>query len=142
VQILADGAEVTDKVVTNGSVTMDDPASVVHIGLGYTSQLVTLPTAYEGAEAAGQGTSKNVTGVYLRVNQSVLVKAGPDFDHLVDFPAREVSQNFGTPPAIRTAELQIPLLADWNQDGSVCIQQDGPFPLTIAAITLATETGG
>lgn len=142
VEILADGAEVTDKVVTNGSITMDDPASVVHVGLGYTSQLITLPLAYEGAEAAGQGTSKNVTDVYLRVNQSVLVKAGPDFDHLVDYPGREVSQNFGTPPAIRTAELHLPIPADWNQDGSVCVQQTGPFPLTIAAITLDTQTGG
>lgn len=142
VQILADGAEVTDKVVTNGSITLDDPASVVHVGLGYTSQLITLPAAYEGVEAAGQGTSKNVTDVYLRVNQSVLVKAGPALDNLVDFPAREVSQNFGTPPAIRTAELHIPLPPDWNQDGSVCIQQDGPFPLTVAAIAVATETGG
>lgn len=142
VQILADGAEVTDKVVTNGGVVLEDAASTVHIGLGYTSQLITLPTAYEGAEAAGQGTSKNVTDVYLRVNQSVLVKAGPSLDNLVDFPAREVSQNFGTPPAIRTEELHIPLPQDWNQDGSICVQQDGPFPLTVAAITVATETGG
>lgn len=142
VSVLADGAEVEGLTVTNGAITMDDPASVVHVGLDYTSQLQTLPTAYEGAPAAGQGLMKNVSTVYLRVNKSVLVSAGPDFDHLTDYPGREVSQNYGTPPAIRTAELEFDIEPDWNTDGSICIQQSGPFPLTVAAISVETATGG
>lgn len=142
VEVLMDGASLEDQTVANGSITLPDAASTVHVGLGYTSQLQTLPAAYEGAPAAGQGTMKNVSTVYLRVNKSVLAKAGPSFDRLTDYAPRDVAQNYGTPPAIRTAELEFDIEGDWNTDGSVCIQQTGPFPLTIAAIATETQTGG
>ena len=142
VSILADGESITDKVVSNGAVTLDNDASTIHIGLDYTSQLQTLPAAYEGAPAAGQGTMKNVSTVYLRVVESVLVSAGPSFTRLTNYPGRDVAQNYGTPPAVRTAELDFDIEGDWNTDGSVCIQQSGPFPLTVAAIATETQTGG
>lgn len=142
VSVLADGEGLTGLTVSNGTLTLDNAASIVHVGLDYTSQLQTLPAAYEGAPAAGQGTMKNVSTVYLRVDKSVLVSAGPSFTRLTDYPGRDVAQNYGTPPAIRTAELEFDIEGDWNTDGSVCIQQSGPFPLTIAAIATETQTGG
>ena len=142
VSVLADGEQVTDLTVSGGRITLPNAASTVTVGLDYTSQLQTLPIAYEGAPAAGQGTMKNVSTVYMRVNNSVLVSAGPSFDRLTDYPGRDVEQNYGTPPAIRTAEIDFDIEPDWNTDGSICVQQSGPFPLTVAAIALETQTGG
>jgi hypothetical protein len=143
VSILADGATMPDAVVTGGAVSIDpdSPSSVIHVGLGYNSDLMTLPLALEATPAGGQGTTKNVNGVRMRVTQSSTVKAGPAFDKLTDFPARDVSDPYGSPPALRTGELRFAIGPSWNSDGGVCIRQSDPLPLTVMSITLDVATG-
>ena len=142
VDILADGSVVTPQVVVNGSVSLQNAASVVHVGINYASDLQTLPQAYEGAPASGQGTMKNVSKVFVRVKASSLAKAGPRFDTLREYPARQVSDPYGSPPALRTAELTITVDPSWTTDGSICIRQDKPLPLTVCSIAHDTATGG
>lgn len=144
VQVLADGAVVAGRTVVGGALTpvLDTAASKVHVGLGYNSDLQTLPAAYDGAPASGQGTMKNVSKVFLRVTQSSLVKAGPDFNRLTAYPARAVSDPYGSPPALRTGELDLAIGPSWNTDGSVCVRQDQPLPLTVLSLTTDTAIGG
>jgi hypothetical protein len=138
---LADGAVVASQTVVNGSISLPSPASVVHVGLAYNSDLVTLPLAFE-APAGGQGIPKNVNRIFLRVVNSSLVKAGPTFDKLRSYPARQTTDPYGSPPALRTFEAEIGLDATWGTDGSVCVRQDAPLPLVVAAMALETSTGG
>jgi hypothetical protein len=142
VDILADGAVHSRRTVTSGSVTLDYAASVVHVGLPIISDLRTLPLAVEGAPASGQGTVKNVNKVHLRVSQSSVIKAGPSFDRLREYPARAVSDPYGSPPALRDGELSLSIDPSWNQDGAVCVRQDLPLPLTVLSMTLEVATGG
>lgn len=142
VDILTDGAVHPQRTVTSGAVTLEYPASVVHIGLPMVSDLRTLPLAMEGAPAAGQGTVKNVNKVHLRVSQSSVIKAGPSFDRLREYPARAISDPYGSPPALRDGELSLSIDPSWNQDGSVCVRQDLPLPLTLLSMTLEVATGG
>jgi hypothetical protein len=142
VDILADGAVVSRQTVTNGSITLTTAASVVHVGLPITADLRTLPLAVEGARAMGQGTMKNVNKVHLRVSQSSVVKAGPDFARLREYPARAVSDPYGSPPALRDGELSLSIDPSWNTDGAVCVRQDLPLPLTVLSMTLEVATGG
>lgn len=142
VQILADGAVHPTRTVEDGQITLDYPASVVHIGLQYTSDLVTLPLSFEGAPASGQGFMKNVNSLAMRVSQSSLVRAGPTFDDLVDFPARDVEDPYGKPPALRSSELRFDISPDWNSDGTICVRQDQPLPLTVLSIGVDVAAGG
>lgn len=142
VQVLADGADTTERTVTGGSITLSTAASKVQVGLPYSSDMQTLPLAIEGAPASGQGTTKNVSRVYLRVVSSSLVKAGPSFDRLRTYPARQVSDPPGSPPALRSAELGLAIDPLWSSDGAVCLRQDRPLPLTVAAMALEFTTGG
>lgn len=142
VQILADGAVHPVRTVTAGSITLDGSYSKVSVGLPYVSDLQTLPLALEGAPAAGQMLRKNVNSVGMRVTQSSLVKAGPSFSRLTDYPDREVSDPYDSPPALRTAELRMAVSASWNSDAAVCVRQDSPLPLTLLSITLDVATGG
>lgn len=142
VSILADGAVVPQQVVSStGTITLDVAASKVHIGLPYTSDLQTLPAQFD-MPAMGQGTMKNVSKVYLRVTQSSVVKAGPSFTKLTEYPARAVSDPYDSPPALRTGELALAITPSWNTDGSVCVRQDQPLPLTVLSMALETATGG
>jgi len=142
VQILADGAVESTKVVTNGAVTIGTPASKIHMGLPYVSDLRTLPLSIESQMAAGQGTAKNITKIHVRVSQSSLVKAGPDFARLRAYPARAVSDPYGSPPALRDGELTLGIDPQWSQDGAVCARQDEPLPLTVLSMVLEFQTGG
>lgn len=142
VDILADGAVHPQRVVTSGAVTLDYAASKVHIGLPMVSDLRTLPLVLEGTQAAGQGTVKNVNKVHLRVAQSSVVKAGPRFDRLREYPARAVTDPYGSPPALRDGELTLSIDPSWNQDAAVCVRQDLPLPLTVLSMTLEVQTGG
>lgn len=142
VNILADGAVEPPQAVLNGSVTLTVAASKVHIGLPITADLRTLPLAIEGAQAAGQGTVKNINKVHLRVSQSSVVKAGPTFDRLREYPARAVTDPYGSPPALRDGELALSIDPSWNQDAALCVRQDLPLPLTVLSMTLELQTGG
>lgn len=142
VDILTDGAVHPRRTVTAGTITLDYPASKIHVGLPITADLRTLPLAVEGAQAAGQGTVKNVSKVHLRVSQSSAVKAGPSFDRLREYPARSVSDPYGAPPALRDGELSLSVDPSWNQDAAICVRQDLPLPLTVLSMTLEVSTGG
>ena len=142
VDILADGAVEARQVVTGGQVVLGTAASLVHIGLPITADLRTLPLAMEGAQAAGQGTVKNVNKVHLRVSQSSVIKAGPAFDRLREYPARTISDPYGSPPALRDGELTLSIDPSWNQDAAICVRQDLPLPLTVLSMTLEIQSGG
>ena len=142
VQILADGAVHPPRTVSGGSIALDGPYSTIHVGLAYSSDLQTLPLAFEGAPAAGQYMRKNVNGVALRITQSNLVKAGPSFGKLTEAPARDHTDPYGSPPALKTGELRFAISPSWNSDGSVCVRQDQPLPLTVLGIALDVATGG
>jgi hypothetical protein len=142
VDIVADGADKPRQTVTNGTITLSSPASKVHVGLNYVSDLMTLPQSYEGAPAGGQGTMKNVSKVFLRVKASTTAKVGPAFDKLRATAARSVSDPFDSPPALRTAEMSVSVDPSWTSDGAICVRQDRPLPLTVCAIAHETATGG
>ena len=142
VDILADGAVHPRRTVSAGAITLDYAASKVHVGLPMTSDLRTLPLAMEGAQAAGQGTVKNINKVHLRVSQSSVVQAGPAFNRLREYPARAVSDPYGSAPALRDGELSLTIDPSWNQDGALCVRQDLPLPLTVLSMTLEMQSGG
>lgn len=142
VDIVADGAVHPRKTVAGGQVVLDFAASTVHIGLPITADLRTLPLALESAQAAGQGTVKNVNKVHMRVSQSSVLKAGPAFDRLREYPARAVSDPYGSPPELRDGELSLSVDPSWNQDAAICVRQDLPLPLTVLSMTLEIQTGG
>lgn len=142
VQILADGAVHPDRTVVGGSVTLEAAANTVHAGLAYNSDLQTLPLSLEGAAAGGQGMLKNVNSVRARVTQSALFNSGPSFSKLTPYADRQVSDNYDTPPALRTNELRMTVASSWNSDAAVCVRVDKPVPLTVMAMVLDVATGG
>ena len=136
---LADGNVVKGLTVADGSVTFDQEFSKIHIGLPYDPELETLPLALQ-AEALGHGTAKNVNKVHLRVDSSRGFSAGPASDLLREYPQR-TSEVWGAPAETVSEELEINPDGDWNQDGSVIVQQQDPLPLSVLGITMEVAVG-
>lgn len=54
VRVCADGKTLPDKIVINGSITLDYPAAIVHVGLPYSAKLKTLPIVGDQAADSGE----------------------------------------------------------------------------------------
>jgi len=141
VSILADGAVQPQKVVTSGSITIDRASSIIHIGLPYESDLQSLPLAMGIDNGMGQGRYKNVNKAWLRVFQSSGIFIGPDPENLVEAKQR-TTEPYGTPPALKTEEIQIMLTPSWLDSGQVYVRQSDPLPLSIVGMTLEVAIGG
>lgn len=142
VNILTDGAVVSARAVSAaGVLTLDQPASKVTFGLPITAQVQTPPAVGQQDSGFLTGRQKNVNKVYLRVNRSSGILAGPDFDHLVPYKQR-TTEPYGSPPNLITDEVEIILNPSWAANGQVCVQQTDPLPLNLASMTLEFAVGG
>ena len=140
VSILGDGAVMTQKVVTSGSITVDRPAVKVIAGLPYESDLQTLPLTLQ-IDGFGQGHMKNINKAWLRVLRSSGIFIGPDVDHLVEAKQR-TTEPYGTPPELKSDEVLIVLNPSWASSGQVYVRQSDPLPLTIVSMTVEASIGG
>jgi hypothetical protein len=139
VSILADGAVQPQETVSSGSVTLDRAAVLIHVGLPYESDLQTLP-AVMSIDGYGQGRYKNVNKAYLRVFKSSGIFVGPTADRLVEAKQR-TTEPYGTPPNLKSDEIDVDLKPAWRAGGQVYIRQADPLPLTVVGLTLEVALG-
>ena len=138
VHILADGVlQEPQEVVASGSdwiVTLPNPAYVVHVGLPFTSLMLTLRP--EGGVQGGtsQGKTKKISKVTLRVDRSLGCKVGPDADNLETLEFRSVRDSMDTALPLFTGDFTTEFLGDYDSSGQVMVLQDQPLPLTVCAI--------
>lgn len=140
VAVLADGAVQNQKVVMDGAITLDHPASTVQVGLPYTSDLQTLPPALQ-VDGYGQGRQLNVNKLWIRLYQSSGIFAGPSEDLLTEYKQR-TTEVYGAPPALQSGQAEITLTPSWNDNGQILVRQENPLPLTVVAITMEMAIGG
>lgn len=143
VAILADGGvEPRQAVTAGGTITLEEAASKVHVGLPYNSDAQGMPLSMEGLQALGQGVLKNINKAWLKVYQSSNLQAGPTFDKLRTYPQRTTAVDYGDPPPLVTDTVPLNFSPQWTQDGQWCLRQSDPLPVTLQAITLEFATGG
>lgn len=141
VNILADGAVMPQQVVTGGQVALQQPGSIVNIGLQITADLYTLPFAAQIDNGFGQGRPKNVNKVWLRVYRSGGIFVGPSADKLIEAKTR-TTEPYGSPPNLITDEVPVAVSPSWTSGGQVFIRQTAPLPLTIVSLNAEVEVGG
>lgn len=140
VAVLADAAVHPRVTVANGAITLEGEASTVQIGLPITADVQTLPLSFE-TQAFGQGLTKNVNGVSMRVKDASGYQIGPDFDQLVETTVRS-DEPYGTAPALATGVVEWTVMPEWGTDAQLCIRQSDPLPVTILSMTLDVAIGG
>jgi hypothetical protein len=141
VSIIGDGAVFPRQVVKDGSVEIDHPARRVHVGLPYVSEIETLPIVAQVDGAYGQGRAKNVNRVFMRVVRSSGIWAGPSANALREYKQR-TTEPPGSPPRLKTDEIEIMAAPSWGNSGSVVVRQLDPLPLTILNLCAEVATGG
>lgn len=141
VAILADGSPEVPRVVISGSITLANPAGVVHIGLPYVSDIETLDVTIFGSAVPINDSSQVIPKVSVMVEKTLGLKAGPDANNLFDFGLQPVDFDYNAPWALQTEIQNTFVLTDWKKSGHILLRQDQPLPATVNTITPYVEVG-
>lgn len=147
VQVLADGGVSTECIVGDssrgwapGTIRLGTPAGIVHVGLAYDADLSPMKPDFADDTGSTVGISKQMSHVWVTVNESVGFLAGNTEEDLAPVSLRAPDELPGQ--AIRLASTSkrcdlAPLAA--NPDSPILIRQPGPLPLTVLAVTMQVE---
>ena len=137
VNVLADGRFIRDLTVTNGAITLDDAATIVHIGLAYTARIKPLSMDADGTVGSTQGYYKNATKGYVWLLNSLGLKTninGATDDRELPFTEMDAEQD--EPPALFTGLKEIDHIKGTTQELELELVHDYPFPLSVAGIVI------
>jgi hypothetical protein len=138
VAILGDGNVFGRLTVTGGQITLPRAVSKAHVGLPITAQMHTLdPEVNPGTV---QGKRKRVASVTARVEASRGMWAGPAETDLVELKPEGLTV-YGGPIPLKTGDCHINIPPQWDEHGSVFIEQRDPLPLTVLALIPEIEVG-
>lgn len=135
---LADGAVQPAKVVTNGQITLQAGAAIVHVGLPYTARMDTLPLVLAG-DGYGEGITKAVNKAHVRVYRGSGLFVGPTDGTLTEAKQR-TDEAYGEPPRPMTRVVSTNVAGVWVQNAQVTVEQRAPLPLTILSMALEVST--
>lgn len=157
VSVLAEGNVIEGLSISNGTLTLPRPATVLHAGLPYISELETLDLA----QPQGQGKAKvvNIPMLYLTVQESRAIfvattsygntsqtwagdiRARLDSDKFVEVKQRNPSTGYDPAIPAETGLFEVNTNSSWSRTGRICIRQPFPLPITINCITEEVPVG-
>jgi hypothetical protein len=142
VSILADGATHPDKTVAQGRITLDRDASVVQVGLAYTSTLQTMKLEAGAADGTAQGKTKRISKVVFNFHQTLGGLYGASPDGTLDvLQFRTASDPLDAPPPLfdgMTRPLNWPM--GYETAAAITVRQVQPLPMTLLAIMPQVNT--
>jgi len=143
VGVLADGATHPDCVVdATGKITLSRSASIVQVGLKYTSAGKTLRIEAGGGDGPAQGKLKRVHRAIFRFFQSLGFIAAPAVNGLPAYPEafRDSSMAMDQPVGLFTGDKRWAWEGTYELEGQIAWQQTDPLPQTILLIAAQLET--
>lgn len=141
VSILADGWVHPPRNVAGGRIEVDRPASVIHAGLGYASDLAPVTQEFVAGDGPTQGRVRRVGRARVRLYRSSGFKAGPDADHLREVLFRTAQDPPGQALPLFDGDREVTLDARLGTQGGLHVRQDDPLPLTVLAVISEVEVG-
>ena len=140
VSILADGNVAPQKQVSNGSIVLDNPALVAHVGLPIEADFETLDITLQNNQAL-LGNKKRINGVVVLCQESRGIFAGVTSAKLREYKQR-ARENYGQPISLLTGRAEIAIDSTWDDTGRIFIRQSDPLPLTILGVMPNVHVGG
>lgn len=142
VGVLADGAPQGDQTVAEGSITLDEPAREVQIGLRFTHIVEPLPADLGGGPLGARAAPLRLVSVTFRVLETVALSvdlgrgAFPVPFRRLDTPLLDA------PPPRFSGDVSLRGLG-WRRDALSPlwrIEDDAPLPVTLLSVTTETRT--
>lgn len=136
VTICGDGVVQPSRVVANdGSIDLQTAASIITVGLPYISQMKSLPLPVQGDFGTGQGITKRIDRVVIRILDSLTFKVGKDYNNLAPLPFATTTSLMDNSPPLFTGDKDVFLSAQYDTLGQYAIQADAPYPCNILGVS-------
>jgi hypothetical protein len=140
VSVLADGAVQASKTVLGGSITIDESADRVVVGLPYLPQVSPMRLDISTPGGTTHGSKKKITELVLSLFASMNTKYGDGTDtHSIDF---RTTEPYGSPPDLFTGDVDVVFDGGFSTEDNIVISCSDPLPLTVRAIIARTEQTG
>lgn len=130
VAILADGVVLDTEVVSGGSVTIDDPANTIHIGLPYTSTVTTIPIEAGLQNDTTIGKLKSAPRAFVRFLNALSARISQQGSTIDTIPFDA---------ALFTGTKEVSLSRSRDYELQVTVEQTDPTPGTIINIMVEME---
>lgn len=140
ISLITDGAVPETEVVTGGSVTISQPASIIHAGLRYTGVMETLPLDQGGQSGPAQTKIKIVSEVAVRFVNSAGVQFGTSPYNLERIEFRTGNDITDRPVPLFTGIGKSSYRDSYEEDKQIYIIQDQPLPCDVAGLDIYMET--
>lgn len=147
VKVLADGKKVPDKVVTDGSISFNDAATKVHVGLGFTHKYEGLKITPPTTAGSSVGKVKIISGVGIVVLDCdefkiTTVDYDEDGRRMHDLDTIKIAREFQDPDdatPLFTGELHKATEGSFARDSRIYIEGDSPLPFTLLGLAPIME---
>ena len=141
VAVLANGSVESGHVVTDGTVTLHHPASIIAIGLPYACHLETQDFDVTSREGTSLDLPKQIDSVALFMEHTRCIRVGPDLDHLVEVPFR-TTEPWGSYTRMHSGTKRVAVFGPSNESGRVHVYCEHPLPVTLLAVIPRINFGG
>lgn len=136
VDVIADGANTPQAVVTGGQIELEFEASRVVVGLPYVAKLTTQTIEGGSANGVSQGKAKRIHNVSFRLVSSALgLEVGTNPDAMTKVMYRVTPDLMDTPVPLFTGDTEIaPLEGGYDDRGILFVTHDVALPCIINAM--------
>jgi hypothetical protein len=135
--IVADGAVMSQQVVTGGTITLPRNANVIEIGLHYESTLVDLPVEITTREGSAFGSAVSVHEIIVSLYDSMGLTINGEV-----IPFRQFGIDNFNAVIPYTGQKTVSNIDGWEGGGVVTIKQTQPLPCTILSIIKRVSING
>jgi len=129
VVILADGGVEDTQDVSSGSVTLSEPAAVVHVGLSYTPKIEFLEPDSGAQNGTSMGKIKRYNNIKVLLSESAGCKINDQ-----EIPFRRINDEMGKPVELFSGIKSVENLG-WDREALVTIEQPQPLPMNVLMMT-------
>jgi hypothetical protein len=142
--VVADGSNLGDWTVINGTVTLNVDANEVVAGLAYTHVIEPLPPAVHGVQGSNQGGRLRLVVATYRLKDAAALRLDTGRGY-VEVPFREFGDELlDAPPVVVSGDRTVRAFG-WRRDGTEplwSIEQDTPLPFTLLSVTEEVNVNG
>jgi hypothetical protein len=136
VSVITDGATHPDRVVASGEITLNIEASIVSVGLGFTSKVVTMPLDGGSSDGTSQGKVQRVHELVMRLNNTGPgIQYGTEENNLATYYTRGSDDLMDEPVPLFTGDTEIlHMPSGYEQSPSLVVTHNTPLPCILVAL--------
>jgi hypothetical protein len=132
--------------VTNGAITLENPASKITVGYRFKSRIRTLHVEAGAQGGTAQGQIGRVFEITARLQNAIGGTYGTDLMHdnnLLDpIPYRSADAPLDTAVPLFSGDKRLPFDGEWDRDRYIVIEHDEPLPFTLTALIIGQRVSG